>query len=554
MLSGRADQVSGGDALVQVAVPRKVAPDDVTIRLGGTEITDAFGAGDDERTLVGSGRGARGRRQHSDGQRRTGTTARPQSPPHADQPSHRRPDLLWPAAAALRLHHREGPLRRAVAAGPAARRQPGSDRHSRRRRGRAGRLPAGRPGLPHGRSADRRLEQGLCRQHPHRLRVRHHRRAVPLARRSRRTASRRHRHGHDARRRDGAVHRPLGARHHQSVHLQRRHAGPCRRGRPRRARRLAVEPPVGLQLRRWRRHRPLPGHHQHGLDAAHRPARQGLRRHVVERHPHQHPLQPASRGRDRADAQGAHRGGARRARLHGGRGRIGRRHPAVRLRPEPPGADRRRHPPVLVLRHGHPDDPRRRLRAAGALLRRQRRRQPPLEGPGGPPGGHRPQRHQLPEEPVPGRDRPVERSVRAVHPPRLPGHGPRSGLTGARPHRVPGQLVRAHPSDAQPDVHQRQRHRQARPGHRRGRVDPLGRHGEHLRAGRRRVRPGAVGQRGRAVRPAGAGRRRDHAGRLPRPQRAGRELEEHRGDGARGLPVPGGVHARRTSTPGAPAT
>ncbi|MGH9231248.1 MAG: DUF6351 family protein, partial [Acidimicrobiales bacterium] len=44
---------SGGDALVQVAVPRKVAPDDVIIRLDGNEITDAFGAGDDDRTLVG---------------------------------------------------------------------------------------------------------------------------------------------------------------------------------------------------------------------------------------------------------------------------------------------------------------------------------------------------------------------------------------------------------------------------------------------------------------------------------------------------------------------
>jgi Tannase-like family of unknown function (DUF6351) len=52
VLSGRADQVSGGDALVQVAVPRKVAPDDVTISLDGSDVTDAFGAGDD-RTLVG---------------------------------------------------------------------------------------------------------------------------------------------------------------------------------------------------------------------------------------------------------------------------------------------------------------------------------------------------------------------------------------------------------------------------------------------------------------------------------------------------------------------
>ncbi|MGH9288592.1 MAG: DUF6351 family protein [Acidimicrobiales bacterium] len=52
VLSGQPDQVSGGDALVQVAVPRKVALDDVTIRLGRTDITDAFNA-DDDRTLVG---------------------------------------------------------------------------------------------------------------------------------------------------------------------------------------------------------------------------------------------------------------------------------------------------------------------------------------------------------------------------------------------------------------------------------------------------------------------------------------------------------------------
>ncbi|HZA77592.1 MAG TPA: DUF6351 family protein [Acidimicrobiales bacterium] len=53
VLSGRPDQVSGGDALVQVTVPGKVAADDVTIRLGATDVTDAFDPGDDDRTLVG---------------------------------------------------------------------------------------------------------------------------------------------------------------------------------------------------------------------------------------------------------------------------------------------------------------------------------------------------------------------------------------------------------------------------------------------------------------------------------------------------------------------
>jgi hypothetical protein len=52
VLSGRADQVSGGDALVQVAVPRKVATGDVIVELGGSDVTDAFSAGDDG-TLVG---------------------------------------------------------------------------------------------------------------------------------------------------------------------------------------------------------------------------------------------------------------------------------------------------------------------------------------------------------------------------------------------------------------------------------------------------------------------------------------------------------------------
>ena len=52
VLSGRADQVSGGDALIKVAVPRKVATEDVIVRLGESDVTDAFSAADD-RTLVG---------------------------------------------------------------------------------------------------------------------------------------------------------------------------------------------------------------------------------------------------------------------------------------------------------------------------------------------------------------------------------------------------------------------------------------------------------------------------------------------------------------------
>src|SRR5690606_5335988 len=52
VLSGEPDQVSGGDALVQVEVPRSTAARDVTITLDGADVTDAFEeAGRDE--LVG---------------------------------------------------------------------------------------------------------------------------------------------------------------------------------------------------------------------------------------------------------------------------------------------------------------------------------------------------------------------------------------------------------------------------------------------------------------------------------------------------------------------
>ena len=53
VLSARPDQVSGGDALVEVSVPPRVDPDDVTVSLGGTDITDAFAPEGDDRTLVG---------------------------------------------------------------------------------------------------------------------------------------------------------------------------------------------------------------------------------------------------------------------------------------------------------------------------------------------------------------------------------------------------------------------------------------------------------------------------------------------------------------------
>jgi hypothetical protein len=54
VLSGRADQVTGGDALVQVGLPDRVSADRVRVTVGGTDVTSVFGpspAGDG--TLVG---------------------------------------------------------------------------------------------------------------------------------------------------------------------------------------------------------------------------------------------------------------------------------------------------------------------------------------------------------------------------------------------------------------------------------------------------------------------------------------------------------------------
>ena len=421
---GAADQVSGGDALVQVALPRRATVADLRVDVDGSDVTAAFADPEGDGTAVGvveglvEGDNTCGRSSTTAGGNGRSTTGHPREPPD------RRADLLGAAAAALRLHHRPGPLRRAADPRPAAGRQPGPLRHPGGGRGARRQLPAGRPGLPHGRRPDRGVERRLRGRHPLRLRLPlDHRRPLPLARRPG-GAPRGHGHHHHDGRPHRAVRGAVGAGHDQPLRLQRRHAGPRGRGRPRGPRRLAVEPPARVQLPGRGRHRPLPGHHERRRHAARRPARPGLRRHVVERHPHQHALQPAGRRRDRADAEGAHGRGPRRPRLHGGRRRVGRRHPAVRVRPEPPGPHRRRHRPVLVPRHGHADHPRRRLRAARALLRRHRPRQPEVEGPRGPAGGPRPERHQLPQEPQPGRHRAVERPVRPDGGVRLPGDGP----------------------------------------------------------------------------------------------------------------------------------
>jgi hypothetical protein len=53
VLSSAADQVSGGDALVQVTVPRRVPTRDVRITVNGTDVTAAFTDEDNDGTLVG---------------------------------------------------------------------------------------------------------------------------------------------------------------------------------------------------------------------------------------------------------------------------------------------------------------------------------------------------------------------------------------------------------------------------------------------------------------------------------------------------------------------
>ena len=177
------------------------------------------------------------------------------------------------------------------------------------------------------------------------------------------------RHGADdpARRPHRRLRRAARARHDQPLHLLVRDARPVRRAARRRPRHLALEPPPDLHLRRRRSDRPPPGNSQRQRLAVRHRAAQGLRDRALLGHAHEHALQPRARRRDRADDEGGVRRALRRAALHGRRGRLRRRDPAVRLRAEPPGPDRRGHPAVLVPRHGHADDPRRRLRAAREL-------------------------------------------------------------------------------------------------------------------------------------------------------------------------------------------
>ena len=130
------------------------------------------------------------------------------------------------------------------------------------------------------------------------------------------------------------------------------------------------------------------------------PARPRLRDRALERDACERPLQHGPRRRDRADDQGALRRALRRAAVHGRHRRLRRRDPAVPVRPEPPRPARRRDPDALVPRHGHPDHPHRRLRAARALHGRHRRVEPEVADVGQPRVADRPQRERHEAEPV----------------------------------------------------------------------------------------------------------------------------------------------------------
>ena len=498
------------------------------VRLGSTDITDAFAAAEDDRTLVGLVEGLDDGRQHADGQcRRRDGRRRPARPAHPGQPSRSAGPIFsgpqqQPFVCTTARGRFDG---RPILGQPLVDNQdqigiPVAAEDARRQ------LPAGRPRLPHRRGPDRRLEQGLRRRRPatatctgrppadsfHWLDDPPDRRpptSPPTTTLGRRRRCRSSSAGSGARSTASSTASPCW-----------RPSGEADPAAPDDSlwnRRLVFSFQGGVGI----------GHLQGTTsDGAMLPADllgqgYGVMWSSGTRTSTHYNLQV---GGETALMLKEHTVEApRRARLHRGRRRVGRRHPAVRLRPEPPGADRRRHPPVLVPRHGHPDDPRRRLRAAGALLRRHRPRQPPA-----------------------GRTRRCARRSSGSTPPTSPRTCPRArstsgtGSTGSTA-SLGYQVMDRDPASPAPALTECQagwfgltplalnptftnvddidKLAQGTDGRR---VDPLGRHREHLRPGRRRVRPGAVGQRGRAVRPAGAGRWGDHARRVPRPQRPGR--------------------------------
>ena len=493
VLSSPADMVTGGDALVEVSIPKNVNPKKVTVSVNGIDITATLDLDDEGRDADRDGHGL----ELGDNELHVDSNRKGQGPadlrPDARQPSGHRPDLLRPAAAAVRLQDGQPGAR------PAARRQPGWDRDA----------------------GSRRLEQGLLRDDAGRLPLPDDDRLLPAA--PGRTAAREHRPDDDPRRADGALRRPARARHDQPLHLLDRDPRPAPVRWPGgRARHVALERPPDLLVQRRRRDRLPAGHAERRRPPLPQRPLEGLRRRLLDRDAHEHALQPRARRRDGDHDEGALHRGVRRPEVHGRDRRLRRRHPAVRLRAEPQGrGDRRRDPGLLVPGHGHADDPRRRLRAARALHGRHRRGEPEVEDLDEPDlaRGPRGQQH---------------------------GHEPRPGDT--RLDRVHQRLAWPHAARDEPALRHRGRGagalRPRRDGG--GEVDALGRRAERLRRGRVRLRPLHVGQRRRPVRPRRAEGRADHPDRVPDAERDRRQLEGIEGHGAGGLPV----HRRPLRQPG----
>ena len=99
---------------------------------------------------------------------------------------------------------------------------------------------------------------------------------------------------------------------------------------------------------------------------------------ALERHAHEHALQPRARRRDRAHDEGALRRAATafRSTRSASAARAARSSSTSTAQNHPGGCIDAGDPAVLVPRHGHADDPRRRLRAARALHGRHRRSEP----------------------------------------------------------------------------------------------------------------------------------------------------------------------------------
>ena len=229
-----------------------------------------------------------------------------------------------------------------------------------------------------------------------------------------------------------------------------------------------------------------------------------------------------------------------------GIGGSGRRHPAVRVRPEPPGPARRPHPAVLVPGHDHPDHQRRRLRAARPLHGRARRRQRAVAGLGQPRAAPGPEHASQGFESdwqaltgAPGSTECIE-GWRGSTPLAM---NPTFGLAAEMEEvvvpyvgEILGRIAAGEPGYPEdfPDLGRLLRTHED--PERVGGLDALAGRRRRLRRRRGiRVRPGPVGQRRRPVRPPVGGPGAHHPRGVPRPQRPGRHLVRARGRRAREL-------------------